>query len=443
MSKSESSLIEQHVSERIASCFSERPKFVIGVSGGADSMALLFVLKQLEIDVLVVHVNYGLRGDESDRDQELVEGMAFEWGFECCSVNVNSEEAKEENFQNWARKERYRVFSDLVAETGANGIAIAHHKDDQVETIVQKIFRGSSPEAWIGMADWDGEKFRPLLPFSKDEILRYCKEQAIPYRTDKSNLDSGYSRNFIRNEFSEKLNTLFPGWGENILKLQDFGRLNELAIKELLEKSVSEFGLSIEPIKSLDKTLAQAILKKYLENYVDSLSEGLIKEAFSLMTSQTGSELQLTNSISLIRDREYLTIKEKKLSFKEVQITKEMLSEGLQTNELSLSISDFKDSDLYLDKDKVRFPIVLRRWKDGDKIQPFGMKGSQKISDHLTNRKVSAANKEKSLVLSDTDGTIYAIIFDRKQTKSGTISEICKVTDTTKQYLLITPKNKA
>jgi tRNA(Ile)-lysidine synthase len=192
-----------------------------------------------------------------------------------------------------------------------------------------------------------------------------------------------------------------------------------------------------------DQILAQAVIKKFLNKYIHSLSEGMIKEAYNLIESQTGSELRLSDFYTLIKDRDRLIIKEKKSSFKAVKVTKKMLVEGFQSNELHLSIAGKHSSELYLDADRIQFPLIIRRWEAGDRIQPFGMKGSQKISDHLTNRKVSAANKEKSLVLSDTDGTIYAIIFDRKQTKSGTISENCKVTDTTKQYLLITPKKQA
>lgn len=443
MSKSEFLQIENHVSEKVTKYFSEHPKFIVGVSGGADSMALLFALKQLNLDAFVVHVNYGLRGEESDKDQELVEGLAFEWGFECCSVRIDSSQSENENFQNWAREERYRIFSELMEETGANGLVVAHHRDDQVETIMQKILRGSSPEAWSGMTDWDGEIFRPFLAFNKSDILKYCKERAIPFRTDKSNLESNYSRNFLRNEFSDKMDILFPGWDANILKLQEFGRLNELAISELLDQNKNKFELPIQRIREFDKILAQAVIKKFLNNYIPSLSEGMIKEAYNLIESQTGSELRLTDFYTLIKDRDQLIIKEKSSSFKAIKVTKKMLVEGFQSNELDLSIVDKRSSELYLDADRLQFPLVIRRWEAGDKIQPLGLKGSQKISDHLTNRKVSAAKKEKSLVLSNTDGTIYAIIFEAKQTKSGTISEICKVTDTTKQFLLITPKNEA
>lgn len=142
MSKSEYLLIEQVISNKVDRHFPGTPNFVIGVSGGADSMALLYAFKQLEISCFVVHINYGLRGVESDKDQELVEQMSFQWGFECCSVRLNTEEMQSGNFQNWARNERYMIFEDLAEEIKADAIAVAHHQDDQIETIVQKLFRG-------------------------------------------------------------------------------------------------------------------------------------------------------------------------------------------------------------------------------------------------------------------------------------------------------------
>lgn len=438
MSKSEYSLIEKKVSEKIASNFSVQPKFVLGVSGGADSMALLFLFKQLQIDVLVVHINYGLRGEESDKDQELVEGMAFEWGFECCSVKVNSREANEQNFQNWARKERYRIFLELAKEINADGIAVAHHKGDQIETIIQKLFRGSSPETWTGMSEWDGRLFRPLLDLTKEKLLEYCKEKAIPFRTDESNLESKYARNFLRNELSMELENHFPGWKENVLRLQEFGRLNELALQELSLIHFDEFRFNIVELRKTDELLVRALLKRFIEQHIASISKGTIEQAYNLIDSQTGVELALSDSLSLVKDREYLILKKATNVFEPKKISKEMVLKGFYSKKLKLSIDENPCSKIYLDIDCLKFPLILRRWSTGDKIQPLGMKGSQKVSDHLTNRKVSAVNKEKSLVLTDTDGTIYAIIFEEKQTLSGTISEICKATDLTKQYLLIT-----
>lgn len=143
MAKSLKKTFKNHLSALLSDYFEPSSLFVIGVSGGPDSMALLYLLHLLEQDTFVVHVNYGKRGKKSDKDQELTEQMAFQWGFECCSIRLDPEEAKGKNFQNWAREQRYRFFRDLMQDLKADAIVTAHHQDDQIETILQKLFRGA------------------------------------------------------------------------------------------------------------------------------------------------------------------------------------------------------------------------------------------------------------------------------------------------------------
>lgn len=442
MSKSESLLIEQGVLNKISRYFSKTPKFIIGVSGGADSMALLYAFKLLKISGFVVHINYGLRGAESDKDQELVEQMSFEWGFESCCVKLNPEEIKSGNFQNWARKERYRIFKDLAKEVDADATAVAHHRDDQVETIMQKLFRGSSPEAWTGMTEWSDEIFRPLLEFDKRQILAYCDKKSIPYRVDESNSDPKYSRNFVRGEFTDKMDDLFPGWKQNVMNLSDFGQLNKKMLDQLSEVYLEKESLKVAPLKKMDEVLASSLIKKFLEQHIPAVSKGIISEAYTLLSAQTGSELELAESVVFVKDRESLVL-QKKTQFTDIVITEKDIENVVSEQGLEIRISEYAAADLYMDVSKLIFPLTLRRWKHGDKIQPFGMAGTQKVSDHLTNRKVSAVDKEKSLVLSDSDGTIYAIIFKGDDSGLGTISELCKATDSTKRYLLITSKKQA
>jgi len=443
MSKSESILIEQRISEKITNHFSGNPKFVLGVSGGVDSMALLYVLKSLNKNAFVVHINYGLREEASDKDQELVEGMSFELGFECCSVRLNSEDSKNDNFQNWARNERYRIFNEIASEINADAILVAHHQNDQIETILQKVFRGSSPEAWMGMSEWDGRIFRPLLEFSKAELEEYCNENVIPYRTDQSNLESKYARNFLRNEFSEKMDRLFSGWQNNILKLQEFGQLNEQATEALLDRIANNAKLKVNALNKLPATLAKAVLKKFLEKNGIIASAGQLSEILKLKNAQTGSKIEFSKELAVVLDRDLLIVLNGDNEFENVAFTKEIFDNPQEVAGYKLEISKDIKSELYFDAGLIRWPLLMRRWNPGDRFQPFGMEGSQKISDHLTNRKVPTSKREKSLVLTGTDGTIYAIIFDGKSDRIGTISEICKATNATKQYLSITSKKDA
>ncbi len=436
MNKSVSTYIENEVSEQLREHLSANPKLIIGVSGGADSMALLYVLKKLNADAVVVHINYQQRGKESDKDQELVEQLSFQWGFECVSVKLD-EYLNSGNFQNWARTERYRIFEELKEESNADAVAVAHHEDDQVETILMKLFRGSAPENWQGISVFDGNVFRPLLKISKEEILKYCEENAVPFREDKSNTSNKYARNLIRNELAEQMDELLPGWKENVLKLREFGAQNEKAISELTKRTHSESGLSITQLKELDVDLRKAVIKKFVDQQTGiTFSSGQLDTVIKLLDAQVGSVFEIDKDLKLVRERDVLKLTS---GFEGVflEISKDDIWQGLSFQSLKFFMSEEKKTEFYLDADCLDYPLSLRTWKSGDKFQPLGMEGSQKVSDHLTNRKVSPTNKKKSLVLVGADGTIYALFFGGNEDRVGTVSEICKATETTSRYLSV------
>lgn len=443
MNKSASKPIEESVKNSLTNLAIQSPKVLLGVSGGPDSMALLYALFRQKTDTFVVHINYGLRGSESDLDQELVEGMATEWGFDCCSVRLDIDK-KAGNFQNRAREERYRIFRELKTDINADAILTAHHKDDQVETILQKLFRGSGSVAWQGLKVWDGELLRPLLIHTKKEILNYCEEEAIPYRIDQSNLKPVYARNFLRNEFSDSLDEFFPGWQENILGLAEKGRITELALDHIYETVSDKEGISLSAFQKVDTRLKPAILKKFVETKIPNLrlSKGMVAELAKIESLQTGGAIEVNEKFSLVKGRSTLSIMVREDSVpREVIILKEEAEDGIKFDHLNVSIKTNAESEsaLHIDSDLLSWPLKLRTWKPGDRFRPLGMNGSQKVSDHLTNRKIPSIKKEKALILSGVDSTIYAIIFPEKAAngETGTISEHAKCTDSTKKYLTI------
>lgn len=445
MSKFASNTIEDSI-ESVFSLFPQKtPKVILGVSGGADSMALLHAFFKLKIDALVVHINYGMRGEESDLDQELVEGMCLEWGFECCSVKLESDKSAG-NFQQWAREERYRIFRELRDINKADCIAVAHHQDDQIETILQKLFRGSGAKTWQGMEVWNGELFRPFLSFSKTEILTYCNKEAIPFRVDESNLESGYARNFIRNNLEERLDRFFPGWRTNILGLAEKGNLTDLAIQHILESMYVNQNLELLKFLQLNRELKLAVLKKFITNKDAqiSMSKGKLFELLRIEEAQVGTSIPVSKSLFLVRDRRFLTLKGQESKRITSKFGKKEAKKGLWLENCEISVSSEIESpeSLFIDAGLIKWPLSLRSWEDGDRFVPLGMKGSQKVSDHLTNRKIPSSKREKALILSDVDGTIYAIIFPLKAENGeiGTISEIIKSTEQTTEYLIINLK---
>lgn len=443
MKKSLIDTFQNHFSAAVEKHFSAEPFFIVGVSGGPDSMALLYLLHRLKMRAMIVHVNYQKRAEDSDADQELTEQMAFAWGFECVSVRLNPEDAKGENFQNWARQQRYRIFRDLKQEYQADAILTAHHRDDQIETILQKLFRGSSPSAWQGMKVWDGELFRPLLDFSKAEILNLCDDEAIPSRTDKSNLKPDFSRNFIRQELSEKLHHFFPGWDEHILNLQEKGETYESAINLIADSMYKDGEMNLNQFRELPENLKSAVLKQIIDKsgYSISYSKRQLEELKNVEHLQTGKSLFIS-PLKFTRDREKIRISTEDVNdkFTQAQISEEELNPHKIVSGIRFSLQQNKNAaDLVLDAENLSWPLLLRRWTSGDSFVPLGMKGRQKIKDHLTNRKISAQLKEKALVLCGSDGTIYALIYPETagNMEKGAIAELAKTGKSTTKYLTI------
>lgn len=423
--------------------FDDGAFFISGVSGGPDSMALLYLFHKLNLKTLVVHINYGKRGKDSDLDQELVEQMAFQWNFECCAVRLDSKEAEGENFQNWARNERYRIFRELKEDYKANAIITAHHQDDQLETILQRVFRGSSPTAWQGMKEREDDLFRPLLNFTKQEIVEYCEAESVPHRTDESNLESGFARNFIRHDLSKKLDEFFPGWQQNILALRAQGSMFEASLDLIARQVWDGEKIDLKSFSELPEDLKSAVIKNVLDKLSVSshYSKGQLGELAKLDQLQTGKLLEAGPFVfTRNRDEIYIHKEKKKVVISEI-ITEEEAAHGFSAG--NIFIKKIKEnaakSSLILDFAKLSWPLKLRNWESGDNFNPLGMQGSQKISDHLANRKIPAHLKGKALVLCGSDGTIYAIIYpgSAQNLEEGAIAELAKCENTTTTYLTI------
>jgi tRNA(Ile)-lysidine synthase len=448
MSRSNLSPIEKAVKRSADFIFTDSaPLFVVAVSGGVDSMCLLHSLYRLNISGIVAHVNYQKRGAASEKDAALVAQKAEEWAFDCEILEADPEEAQGQNFQQWARDIRYRFFRDLITKHNADGIALAHHKDDQVETILQKLLRGSGMSSWSGMDVWDGELFRPLLSISREQIEQYAEKNEIPYRTDESNLESHFARNFLRNEWTEKLSEFFPGWDDNVLQIADKAENYRSALQWIAGQIVDQKKINKRAFDKLEPGLQRALVLHLLKNdnpgmYVTQQNLERVKELPDL---QTGKAIQISSDYSIIRDRDFYIIKEKGgQSFEAQKVSRDELNGApINVGEVELAVEPYTSPDfeegLYLDVDKINWPVTVRKWETGDRFQPLGMSGHQTVADHLTNRKVSAAHKEDVLAIESFEETICALIFPpiKNQSSPGTISELVKCDNSTKYCLRI------
>ncbi|MEX2456913.1 MAG: tRNA lysidine(34) synthetase TilS [Balneolaceae bacterium] len=449
MSKFESSPIVQQFNRAINHHLAgSNPHMICGVSGGVDSMVLLYLLHKHNIKTTVIHCNYQKRGKESDADQELVEEICMLWGLDCVSVKLNPKEAEGKNFQGWARDRRYQIFRDIKSETGANYIVTAHHRDDQLETIFQKILRGSGFSSWKGMQVLEEDLFRPLLSLQKDEILEFAKENHIPFRDDKSNESSKYARNFLRNEWVPQLNELFPGWQKNLLSVSERAEEFELLTEELLQRvRMDDRTLDREKFLSINKKVWPALILQFLNDALPNLSvtTGFLDQIEKLKNLQTGAKIVVSDDYSLFRDRHKLVLRDRNTE-KQVEITftkKDLSHKKKKMGSMEISMIEWdhaiSETILQFDVDRFTWPLTIRTWNEMDKIQPFGMKGSQSVAKLLANKKVSAVEKNKAKVLQSFDGKICAVIFPHltKNDQFGVISEEVKCTSKTETIVLI------
>ncbi len=451
MNKSELLPIEQTVEQQVVATFGEKksPIFVLGVSGGMDSMCLLHIFKKLGISTYVVHVNYKKRGLASEKDAQLVVDTARKWGVDYTTLEADPKEGEGYNFQQWAREKRYQQFEKVLERKNAVGIAVAHHRDDQIETILQKIFRGSGLASWSGMEVWDGRIFRPLLTVSREEIMAYVEKNAIPYRTDQSNLTSDFARNLLRNEWLAELSDFFPGWKENILRIRKQAECYEHALQWIADKVTDQNGIVRKQFHSLEEDLQRSLLLHLLKKEEEGIevTRSSLNQTEKLETLQTGKAIQLTADYLLLRDREYYRIindiEDEKV---DITLSRNRIAGNYTYNELFLTISNcafseklFKDKTLFLDADKISWPVTLRQWRHGDQFKPLGMQGHQSVADHLTNRKISAVRKQDAFVIESFEETICAVIFPpiKNRTQIGTISEEFKCEANTEKCLEI------
>lgn len=421
-------------------------------------MAMLYCLYKEGVKTTAVHINYGLRGTDSDKDQALVEEIATLWDIDAISLNLSELTQEPGNFQNRAREERYRIFEELMQELDATTIATAHHLNDQIETIFQKILRGSGITAWKGMDAFEGIFFRPLIDVPRENILTFVSELNIPYRIDRTNEESTYARNFIRNNWFPQLDDLFPGWQDNVLSLQNRAREYELLLKEKAEQiAVDDNSFDRSLFLAADPILQPAIVKYlYEETFPDhTLSKGVLLKMDDLSELQTGTGITLGAGRILMRDRHLFSFMDQ-LKDQSEDVDNDSFEDSkilevsdlkdqpiINIDYLQLSISNYLPQAgkerLQADLSAIRFPITIRKWRDGDRFQPFGMEGTQLVSDHLTNKRVSSGKKRDSKVIEMADGDILAVLFpDAKNTdQPGTLSELARCSGSTEKALTI------
>lgn len=376
------------------SLFAGNDKILVALSGGADSVALLRVLLQLGYVCEAAHCNFHLRGEESVRDENFVRALCSGSSIPLHTVGFDTTGyAATHHFsiEMAARKLRYKWFEEIRLKTGASVIAVAHHRDDSVETLLLNLIRGTGINGLKGIRPKNGKVARPLLSVGREEIMNYLAAMNQTYVTDSTNLRDEYTRNKIRLNLLPLMETINPSAKESIFatanRLSEAALIYNKVIEEGKERVMSSQRISIDAL--LREPSPSSLLFELL--YPLGFNSGQVEDVYNSLTGQAGKRF-FSKEWCVVKDREYLLLQnnepecEPKLEMKRYTMDKDFV------------IPKTKDVAC-LDADKLNAPLTLRKWQPGDWFVPFGMKGKKNISDYLTDGKFSIFDKEQMYVL--------------------------------------------
>ena len=413
--------------------------YLVALSGGADSVALLLCLKELGYRVEAVHCNFHLRGEESLRDEQFCEDLCQRENIPLHKVHFDTQayaDLHKVSIEMAARELRYRYFFQLKEALGADGVCVGHHKEDSVETILINLVRGTGLSGLMGIRPRNHDVIRPLLCVTRQEIEDYLRQQAVSFVTDSTNLIDDVVRNKIRLNVLPQLSEINPSVTDAILTtanhLSEVEAIVQESLKEALGKAVSFINsatqvssnsLSNEPFQ-LDLSVVRTFpSSSYLLFYILKplgFSSSQIVEMISHLDGQTG-QLWYSPSHELTHDRGvFMVLPREEAEPRQLVIPEtgryvydEQLSLRLTERALTPSSNVFFSkvpTIVDLDASSIRFPLTLRRVAEGDRFTPLGMRGTQLMSDFLTNLKRNRFEKRNQLVLLDATGTILWVL---------------------------------
>lgn len=424
-------------------------KYIVALSGGADSVCLLLVLKELGYDIEAAHCNFKLRGAEADRDEQFcielckkhdikIHLVHFDTNFYAITHKISIEMA--------ARELRYSYFENLRKDICADAVCVAHHQNDCAETVILNLIRGTGIQGLAGIQPKRDGIIRPLLCVSRDEIECFLKEEGQEYMTDSTNLDDLYVRNKIRLNIIPMMEKINPAAVQNIMKtairINEANKVSDHSIEEASSRvtELSDDALVIDILKLKGELSTEYTLFNILKNY--GFNPNQIEAIDANIDAPTGTKyLSGTHQLLFDRGRMIVTnIEENAISLKIPETGNYVIREDkvlkIDTKTVDDSFVISKVSGIAtLDADKVKFPLLLRNIKSGDRFVPFGMKGSKLVSDFLTDKHYSLNDKQKKLVVEDAEGRIIWLVGERTDNRF-------RIDADTKKALIITLTDK-
>jgi len=400
----------------------------VAFSAGRDSVCLLYILNLLKTEMgftlSAIHVNHGIRGRESDKDQAYAEKFCQDLGISCTSFKLSG--FNKSSSEDVLRKARYKVFDDYIRKNNKVKIATGHHLNDQLETYLMRLFKGSGAKGLLGIPIVRENYIRPMLEISRKEITDFCKKNGISFREDQTNAVADKLRNMIRLNLVPQIEDIF---GENYLLYfmkshsaiknlySDNWKLNIDFFKNVVNAHNDQIEIALKDISCLSH-LQKAQFLEYCFYSVYKLDCSISNEQISefesfLKKAQTGTKFLFIDSIELLKDRDkiifYPSVKKDKDN-KKLYLNKS-IKFGDCTFLLNKVVNDYHlDNNLLVEKicgDNIQLPLTVRSWQRGDFFYPLGSNSRQKLSDFFINNKVSRINKKKIPIICNGNQIVW------------------------------------
>ena len=429
--------------------FLKDKKLLIAISGGIDSVVLTHLLSELNFDISLAHCNFQLREKESDLDEEFVEKLSQKTSNQIFTIKFNTEKFALTNklsTQIAARELRYTWFEEIIKKHNFDYVLTAHHADDNLETFLINLTRGTGLDGFIGIPKINGNIVRPLLAFSREEILAYAKNNHIDWREDKSNASTKYIRNKIRHQVVPALKEINPNLLETFAKTSEYLQESKQIIEDRIhhissEVIKSDFSTELEVTKlSIHEINQLSNPKAYLYQLLKVYNFTEWNDVYNLLSAQSGKQV-FSKTHRLLKNREFLLlslIDDDKESNENSFFIHDNDEEV--TNPISIIFEDVQEKStenkqtIYVDKDLLKYPLIVRKRQNGDYLYPTGMQGKKKLSKYFKDEKLSLLEKENTWLLCNTENEIIWVV-NHRQDRRFTIST------TTRQLIKISIKN--
>ena len=413
---------------------------IVGVSAGPDSMALLHILKNnLNCKIVCAHINHNIR-NQSIEEEKYLKKYCQENKIIFETMKITS--YTQNNFENEAREKRFNFSEQLLNKYNSKNLFLAHHGDDLIETIIMKIIRGSNLEGYAGIKTisyLDNYKIiRPLLSYTKDDIIKYNKEHNIKYYIDKTNNDIKYTRNRYRKKLLPLLKEEDPNIHIKFLKysntLQEYNNYINYEIKQKINHIYSNNIININIINKehpfMKKNIIFYILSKLYNNQSNIIKEKHINEIINMTTSNKPNYI-INLPKNYIAKKEYNKIKLEKKSTTKNEQYKNQLQNVNKIDDIIIKIIDNLETDgndvCRLNSEKIKLPLYLRNKKDGDFIEVKGLNGKKKIKDILIDSKLPLEKRKNYPLLVDSNDNILWIPNIKKSKYNVKKDEFCDI----------------